>query len=186
MHRRLTIILGAVAIVIALCVLLPAAIVISLPRIVPKAVVKDREGIRKIAQKFAEYKLPAGIVESEATDLGIFQDVWFDSYDDGARINFFQVTVPSFPWEAADDRANYVDASEANCRDAAIQNITWHSVPIKGTVTLLLWDCREETALARHARGRFIGKNGRVELEMFNPARAWNWNLLDQFFTSIR
>lgn len=187
MSQNKKIVLFVVVPIIAICCLACVVTVVMIPRTLSNAIADEPVKAKQIGAQIADYTLPRGYQEQFGVDMFFEQIVALGRGDErGVTIALIQVKTNA-DRQQMEQQIRQAFQNQSQGKFAGMQAVGTRTVTIKGQPTpLTISEASDRTNTLRQATGVFAGKGGTALVMVMGDVSEWDWNLLDNFFQSIR
>jgi hypothetical protein len=187
MSQNKKIILLIVLPLLVSCVLICVLAVFALPRAMTNVVATDSLRAKQIGAQIAEYTLPPGYREDAGADWFAMQMVMIVSKEKrGLTITLNQFKTMAVSREQMEAQNRQVYRNLYGNANMPLHYVGERTVTIKGKPTVLTILETTEGVATRQVSGVFQGKGGTTTIMVLGYSDNWNWQMLDDFFQSIR
>jgi len=188
MSQNKKIVLFVVLPVIGVCCLLCVIGAIFVPTMMLQAVSDNPAKAKAVAAQIADYTLPDGYEESMGMDMFFEQMVMISRPDKrGFMIALIQLKTTNASRDQMEQQMRQAFQNQLGNNYGGMQYVGTRSVTIKGQpATISISETNAGSEKVRQATGTFPGKGGLAMVMVSGSTSAWDWNMLDTFFQSIK
>ena len=189
MSQNKKIILFIVVPIMVICCLLCVITAVFIPNWISKAFSDDPVNAKATAAKIADYTLPDGYEEAMGIDM-FFEQIVVLSTGDESSVVIALIQVNTAGGVSSAQMEQQIRQAFQNQSESDYKGMTYvgtRKVTIKNNPTVLTISENEgKGGRLRQATGTFNGKSGFAMVMVMGPVSDWDWDMLDDFFESIR